>query len=274
MSRTFAPARARFRRHLAAAAGCLGVVLLAACSPSAPPATGTEVVPFDERDPEQFTVGDCFSGADLEALDFEPDERVTCDTSHNLEVVGLLTDFDGEPLPGTDEIDETFFPPCIEQITERVIGAVDELPVAASYTGDLAADGVSIDGPVLCIVYTRNGDLLTGSVLVTDAHELIGEFRLIKRLDPGTCFTLDAQNNLGLPAPCAAGTLKYLGAVESAFAEYPGEDALKAERDERCAELLPPDDDQIDPATLLGTIPVSPDWYRGDTTITCDVEVI
>ena len=248
---------------LAALAGCATVA----------PAPAVELVPFAERDATELYLGDCFSLADLEGLRLRPEERVPCETGHNVEVVGLLPQFDGEPLPAADVLEETIYPLCFEQIVAHITPDLDGLPLVTSFTGDLAADGSTIEGPIACVLFTRNGDILTDSAFVTDPHDLVGEWRLLSLLEPGTCFTLQAQNNLGLPTECESGTLMFLGVVQARDGDWPGTDELRVQRDAGCAALIP-DDDRIAPATLSGTVPGVSDWLRGVRDITCDVEVI
>lgn len=242
------------------------VVALTGCTSS------VAIVPFDERDDTRLFVGDCFAGQDVDTLDLRPDGRIPCTEPHNVEVVGLLEEFDGEPLPGEDEINGVFYPGCFDAITAGIAGPLDELPLVVSYTGDLAADD-TIDGPVACVLYTRNGDIITDSAFAKNPHDIIGDYRLIKRLDVGQCFTLKDQNNIGLPVDCEPGVLLYLGSVTPDGDEFPGTDALKAQRDEKCDELVPADDDRIDRTTVSGTVPLEGDWLRGAREITCDVQI-
>jgi hypothetical protein len=259
-----------------AGAGALALALLATAGCTAAPTTSVPIVPFDEREATEFHLGDCFSIADFDAIDIEPDERLRCDEPHNTEIVGLLEDFDGVPFTGTEALDDAVFPQCFDAIREGVTEALDELPLVTSYTGRLADDSDNIEGPILCLMFTRNGDILTDSTFVADPHDVIGDYVYLHRLEPGSCFTLGEQGNLALPADCESGTLMFLGVIASPSegGEWPGVDELRLERNEGCADLIPEDDDSIDPATLSGTIPQLGDWLRGATDITCDVEVI
>jgi len=254
-------------RMLSVGVAALGLVAIAGCTA----APSVAIVPFDERDDTQLYVGDCFAGQDVDALDLQPEGRIACTEPHNVEVVGLLDEFDGEPLPGEDEINDVFYPGCFDAITAGIAGPLDELPLIPSYTGDLAADD-TIDGSVVCLLYTRNGDIVTDSAFVKNPHDIIGDYRLLNRLEVGECFTLKTQNNIGLPVECESGVLMFLGTVPSDGDDYPGVDDLRLQRNEKCAELIP-DDDRIDRTTLSGTVPGDSDWLRGARDITCDVEI-
>lgn len=258
-----------------AGAGALVLGLLATAGCTAAPTTSTPIVPFDERDATEFALGDCFSIADFDVIDIEPEERLPCDEPHNTEVVGLLEQFDGEPFTGTEALDDAVYPACFDAIRDGITDALDELPLVTSYTGRLADDSDTIEGPVLCLMFTRNGDILTDSVFVTDPHDVIGDYVYLHRLEVGDCFTLGEQGNMALPADCESGTLMFLGVIPSTSEgeEWPGVDELRLQRNEGCVELIP-DDDSIDPGSLSGTIPQLGDWLRGATDITCDVEVI
>lgn len=258
----------------AAAGGILALALLALTGCGAPTPT-IDLVPFADRSADEFYPGDCFSVADIDNPGLAPADRVPCDTAHNLEIVGLLPEFDGTPIPADGlEFDEQVFPKCFEFIEASISGALVELPLVPSYTGSLAADNVTIEGPVLCTLLTRNGDILENSAFLVPPRELLGDWTLLTELEAGTCFTLKAQNNIGLPAECESGTLMYLGFVEAAQDdEFPGTESLRRQRDEGCAELIP-DDDRIASGTLSGTVPGDGDWRRGVRALTCDVEVI
>jgi hypothetical protein len=246
------------------------LLAIAGCA-SAPTA---ELVPFADRASDELYLGDCFSlGLALDELDLDPAERVPCDSPHDTEVVALLTEFDGTPLPPADELDLLVYPGCFERIEATIDGTLEDLPLVTSFTGDLAADGETIEGAIACLLFTRNGDILTDSAFAVAPRDLVGEWRLLSLLEPGTCFTLRAQNNLGLPGDCESDTLMFLGVVEAEAGDFPGTDALRVQRDAGCADLVP-DDPRIDPATLSGTVPGLSDWLRGVRVITCDVRVI
>jgi len=260
---------------LSAAVGgvlALGLLALTGCAASAPT---IDLVPFADRSADEFYPGDCFSVTDIDNPALVPSDRIPCDTAHNLEIVGLLPEFDATPIPADGlEFDEQVFPKCFEFIEASIDGALVDLPLVPSYTGTLAADNVTIDGPVLCTLLTRNGDILEDSAFLVPPRELLGEWTLLTELEAGTCFTLKAQNNIGRPAECESGTLMYLGFVEAAQDdEFPGTESLRRQRDEGCAELIP-DDDRIASGTLSGTVPGEGDWRRGVRALTCDVEVI
>jgi hypothetical protein len=249
----------------------LALALLATAGCTAAPTT--TIVPFDEREATEFYVGDCFSIGNFDSIDIEPDERLRCDDPHNTEVVALLDEFDGEPFIGTEALDDAVYPECFAAITSGITEELDELPLVTSYTGRLADDSDTIEGPILCLMFTRNGDILTDSAFVSDPHDIIGDYRYLHRLGVGDCFTLGEQGNLALPAECESGTLMFLGLIDAEGEEWPGVDELKEQRDSGCADLIP-DDDRIDPASLSGTIPQLGDWLRGAHTITCDVVVV
>ncbi len=256
-------------RTLGVAAISLALIALTACAPS----TKVPIVPFAERATDELSLGDCFSVPDVEALDLVPDERIPCDEPHNVEVVGLLAQFDGEPLPEAGQIDPTMFPPCFDAIKAGVLGPVEELPLYASYEGSLADDG-TIDGPVSCLLITSNGPIATGSVFTSPSHELVGDYRLAQLLERGTCFTIEKQVTLALVSECESGVLMFLGGVEAEGGdEFPGEDEMRSQRAEVCPPLVPDDDDRIDPDSWSGNLPGLSAWGLGARIITCDVEV-
>ena len=229
-------------------------------------------MPFDEREATEFYPGDCFSISDFDNIAIEPDERLRCDEPHNSEIIALLDEFDGEPYTGTEDLEDVVYPLCFDAITAGITEDLDEIPLVTSFTGELAADDI-IDGPILCLVFTRNGDILTDSAFVTDPHAIIGDYVYLHRLEVGDCFTLGEQGNLALPAECESGALMFLGVIASEGDEWPGIDELRDQRRAGCTELIP-DDDRIDPASLSGTVPQLGDWLRGARDITCDVAVI
>lgn len=252
-----------------AAPAILIALVLAGCT-AAPAPTGDDPVPFDERADDTAYPGDCFDIGGADDTFFDPIERIPCGDPHDLEVVAVLPQFDGTALLPELEMEALVRPLCIEQLDAVVASPLTELPLVTGYTGWLGDDDVTITGSIACTVFTENGEILSGSVLENDPHDVIGDWRLLRRLDVGDCFVLGEQGDLGMPTACAPGELMYLGAFDVADGEYPGTDGLRELRTEGCLPLLP---QGVVPESLSGTFPTDDQWAIGVRTISCDAVV-
>lgn len=232
-----------------------------------------DVVPFEERTGLDSYVGDCHVEEDVENPQLA--ERVRCSEAHNLEIVGLLPEFDGVTL--TEEVQSTFGAKCLAAYDEVVGLPFAELPYVFVFAGRTLSGTSTIEGPVRCGLGTRNGAILRGSTLDQDPRDVIGDWTLVQQIPAGTCFELETQNNAGLPQPCAAGALLALGTVEIEDGAYPGVDPLRARREAECPGLVDAAATSagvtVDPAGVSGTILTDLEWLAGMREITCDVPV-
>lgn len=278
-------------RAIAVGAAAIIAVSMAGCGTAGDPAEATsadlpgatftsspwtpadvEVVPFEDRGSPQGYLGDCHDEAD--AANPLLEARVPCDEPHNLEIIGELDAVEG--IEYTEDARQEFHRRCAEQAEENLGIPLDEVPLIFAFAGTTDRATGLLTGTVSCTLVTHNGPIITASVLDHDPREILSGWRHLPTLEPGTCFELGEQPSLGLPSDCEQPNLLFLGTITAEDGPYPGEDALRAQRDDECPDLLDAAEDagvEVDPEHVSGTLPDDFEWGLGLRVTTCDVAI-
>jgi hypothetical protein len=199
--------------------------------------------------------------------------EVDCSEPHNAEFVGI-----GEPPAGALPDDQVDMDIAIARICRPVAAeaiGVDVLPDFLS-TGNPpeARPGATLTEPFNCFIKMSPEDILTGSLFDVDPAEALGDYAPVAELEPGDCF-LEVETNFdfAVPVDCSdADALMAIGSFEvDEDGEFPGLDALRAMRNDRCREILEDAGLDVDPATVSGVLPSEVQWAAVDLrTITCE----
>jgi hypothetical protein len=230
--------------------------------------------------PEGFVFGQADPVCSIETDTFGDTSffEAACNEPHNAELVALIEP-PGETLPA-DEAEATIF-----------FNEMCASPVADATGADMLRPGIGIgfnvpgalgeayEGSVAC--YAKFGAVvLVGSFQDIPFIELIGDQVVIAGLDPGECF-LFAESSFasGYVASCdEADAHMAVGEYQAEDRPYPGTDALREERAQRCAVVLAESglvESGVagDPDTLSGSFPGENAWnVPGRRLVTCDID--
>ena len=203
--------------------------------------------------------------------------EVPCDRPHDFEVVGVIaTPF--EVIP--PDADERLLVACSDVIAGYTDDGLDGQGLRSVNILLNGQEGDSVTGTddeaTVCLAQAPPGLTLTASVADGGAADALDGYVAVASLAPGSCFELYGDfPSLGREASCSGdGVLRYVGRFELADdGDYPGEDAIRALRGDRCP-MLAEDMGVPNAADASGTIPSEADWLVGLRTVTCDVEVV
>ena len=233
--------------------------------------TTTEVDPTDGATSiSELSVGDCFVLDDDSEITL--DQPVDCETPHDAEVSALLE-------PRVDEIPDdpgsVFYPMCISAFNEATgtePGVVTGLLTAYTIDG---SKGSEPESDLACLSITRNKESLVGSIAESGPAAVLDGWQPLEDFEPGDCFILGDQTNVGSPSDCVEDTFTYIGSFVVEGDEYPGEDEMRAQRKQGCDALFESSDLEGNPDDVSGTFPDFVTWtYSMSSTITCDVPVV
>lgn len=237
--------------------------------------TENEFANPDEAQAMDLAVGDCFLADDVDA--FWADEIVDCSLPHDGQAYALLDA--GDTVPD-DSYRYEAYPRCTTAYAETFGSEyVDNPGPLMSFLVDQGPDG-QIVSPLVCALYTRLDGRLVGNLLTQDTAEVFPGLKATIEMEPGECFDLVDQFNVGETVECGPGALVTLGVIDAAadFAgqSFPGVDALRTYRSEHCIPLLADLADATgiegDPAEVSGVIPDELEWeVWGLRKISCDV---
>ncbi len=232
------------------------------------------VQPVDE--PSDFdpaaAVGPVCADYDEAVAEYEP---VPCDEPHTSEYAGSVPPPPGDLPSDSDEASLLLRGLCrdsVEALTGRDLG------LFGSGVGFLSIDGLGepMVNDIQCYLSVSYEGALTGAISEI-GYEAALNYDIIPDLEPGTCFVYvePGSYDLGESAPCdTPDALMAIGlflAEDPPGAPYPGDDALRALRGQRCAEVLTASGLTVDESTLSGTFPNETNWIAFDRrTITCD----
>jgi hypothetical protein len=217
--------------------------------------------------------GGAFCAIKVEGGSFQEAE---CSEPHDMEFVG--------PVAAPTEVLPEDFEEAVELLTRTCaplvsvyLGGRDltQSGVGVSFNAD-AALGEPIVGDVDCFLLVSSATALTAAVSDVGLDGALGDNRIVHELEPGTCFVNPSDSfDLGTVVSCdVTDALMQIGKfVVEDDGPYPGDDALRAIRGERCPQVLADSGlaDLVDVDTLSGVFPGLEGWRDLDRrTITCD----
>lgn len=213
----------------------------------------------------ELRVGDCASSIE------EDFALVPCDEPHVAEFAGFA-DVPFDVLPDDAEVAGLALrracAPVVEALTER---SLTKPGSAVSFSAD-AGLGQPVD-VVECYLEAGDG-LLVGSINEIGFDAALGANVVLADLEPGACFRFAADSfAYGSVVDCAdPGAFVAIGEfVAEGPAEWPGDDALRAQRQAACAEVLAASGVSADPDGISGTFPSEDSWEAFERrVVTCD----
>lgn len=234
-----------------------------------PDATTTTAAPAED---DTLDLSECFVDDDGGI-----GATVPCDESHTYEyAVAVDTPFDEVPDDPEPQLWAACGPALDAYLGDTIgfgmgVRVRPSLPTAA--TGEPLAPG---DETTACLAQGPDGLELDGSVADDGLLDALPDgFVPVMLMEPLECFELYEDDFAVAPVTdCGApGALRFLGVWEidgGPDDPYPGTDALRAERDQRCEELA--GDLGVDPVGVSGVIPSDAEWLLGLRIGTCDAE--
>lgn len=215
---------------------------------------------------------------DQDASDNETYFAISCDEPHNAELVAVVEP-PADTLPSdADEAVILFYEVCESSVAEAT--GADLFRPGVSIGFDVpGALGEAYEGPIACYA-TFASTAWVGSFQDLPLAEILGDQVIIADLAPGDCFVFaDDSFDSGLVVACdEPGALMSVGYYEAADRPYPPLEELRAERAERCAEVLVASgliESGVagDPSSLSGSFPSEGAWnVPGRRYVTCDIE--
>ncbi len=199
--------------------------------------------------------------------------EVDCDAPHNAQFVGQ-----GNPptkaLPDDEAAAESVVSRICRSVAASTLG-VDVLPEYLTMGKPPAAvAGATLEEPFDCYIAMSPDDVLTGSLIDTAPADVLGDYVAAIDLNPGDCFRLvEGSFYVVRSAQCSeADALMSIGSFQvPQDGDYPGVDALRDLRTQRCSKILSESGLEADATTLSGNMPSVVDWLAADIrTITCD----
>lgn len=264
------------------AAGCL----LVSCAGGSDTAPVGSTAPVDSAAPADVTsvpstqaadVPDVTDGEDLSSMncagtgdDLFP--VMPCDEPHASEFVGTApSPFERLPEDRNEAVDGLYA--ACRPLVEDFLGRAIDVPGPGVGVNIDAELGGPVNGDVECFVSTGDAANLVGLIADVGFEAALNGVIVINDTDPGSCFQLgEVAFDYGTPVDCTAtDALMFVGSFDLDDGPYPGDDAIRSIRGERCAEVLADSGLAADPATVSGGFPGEKDWRRADRrTVTCD----
>ncbi len=238
-----------------------------------PEASASDAEPSDES-PGELVVGEsCFAAP---ADDSNFGESIDCTEPHDLQYAGSIASPVAVLPDDIQEATDLLNRACVP-LVEEVAGRTLTIPgVIVAFSAPDAELGEPVPGDVECYAGGSGSDLLVAQMADVGAEAAYGDGRIIADLEPGTCFVfLGDSFDIGVESGCEAeGALVFVGSFVADPGPYPGEDALRALRSERCAEVLAAAPSLSGIAeSISGTIPDRKSWVVQDMrVVTCDAE--
>jgi hypothetical protein len=202
---------------------------------------------------------------------------IDCAEPHASEYIGgVAPPVDTLPVD-EDEAATLGFAACTAPVGEFLGRSMTQSGISVGFLID-AVPGGPITGDIDCFATTNIPDGLVGSIAELGLEGALNNVSLIPDQDPGTCFLLgsDANYSLGEIVGCDdPDALMFIGNFELEDGPFPGNDAIRALRGDRCRELLAANGLSADPASVSGTFPTEQNWNDfGRRTVSCDATPI
>ncbi len=196
-----------------------------------------------------------------------------CDVPHSAEFVGSIAPR-GESLPADAELAQDELADLCQSLVSDYVGRpLTSKGVGIGFNLTIGL-GDPYDGEVDCFANVFGVDVFDAAISEVGLQAAMGNHVFLSDLDAGLCFVFVGDNfNVGLEAPCLApDALMALGTYDSTLGDvYPGDEALRAEREIECAAVGEASGLSYDPDTVSGTFPTERAWkIRNHRLVSCD----
>ena len=216
-------------------------------------------------------VGAACANYDEELQDYP---TVPCDEPHSAEFAGVVPP-PVDVLPDDrDDAVEILNAAC-RPVVERLIGrSLSEFGSGLGFVTETGL-GEPLVGDVRCYVSVTLEDALIASIADVGYEEALN-YEIVADFAPGTCFAFVGDSflfaeELACDAPDALMAVGDFVLDDPPGTPYPGVDALRAVRTERCSTILADSELAADPASVSGILPSESEWVSYDQrVVTCD----